>query len=198
MQRLVTILVVFLFATATQAAPVTIDFEEFNIDDSTGGGATGNQLPPLQSQGFDIAGSLVFDPAGIFIGTNTGTKSFGGTISGFGQDGFGVASFVSFTRSDGGPFAIYSLDVLLQSDPEGVTSISGMLVGGGSANLGVSVGTGDWLNLEALSFRAEGNQFGFGSATVELDNVVVSAVPVPAALWLFGSALAGLGWLKRK
>ena len=26
----------------------------------------------------------------------------------------------------------------------------------------------------------------------------VSAVPVPAAVWLFGSALAGLGWLRRK
>ncbi|MCP3907923.1 MAG: VPLPA-CTERM sorting domain-containing protein [Gammaproteobacteria bacterium] len=25
-----------------------------------------------------------------------------------------------------------------------------------------------------------------------------SAVPVPAAVWLFGSALAGLGWLRRK
>jgi len=26
----------------------------------------------------------------------------------------------------------------------------------------------------------------------------VSAVPVPAAAWLFGSALAGLGWMRRK
>ena len=26
----------------------------------------------------------------------------------------------------------------------------------------------------------------------------VSAVPVPAAIWLFGSALAGLGWLRKK
>jgi hypothetical protein len=25
-----------------------------------------------------------------------------------------------------------------------------------------------------------------------------SAVPIPAAVWLFGSALAGLGWLRRK
>ncbi|MGI9309171.1 MAG: VPLPA-CTERM sorting domain-containing protein [Gammaproteobacteria bacterium] len=25
-----------------------------------------------------------------------------------------------------------------------------------------------------------------------------SAVPIPAAAWLFGSALAGLGWLRRK
>jgi hypothetical protein len=26
----------------------------------------------------------------------------------------------------------------------------------------------------------------------------VSAVPIPAAIWLFGSALAGLGWMRRK
>jgi hypothetical protein len=26
----------------------------------------------------------------------------------------------------------------------------------------------------------------------------VSAVPIPAAVWLFGSALAGLGWIRRK
>ena len=28
--------------------------------------------------------------------------------------------------------------------------------------------------------------------------VTASAVPVPAAVWLFGSALAGLGWVRRK
>jgi hypothetical protein len=28
--------------------------------------------------------------------------------------------------------------------------------------------------------------------------VTTSTVPVPAAVWLFGSALAGLGWMKRK
>ncbi len=26
----------------------------------------------------------------------------------------------------------------------------------------------------------------------------MSVVPIPAAVWLFGSALAGLGWLRRK
>jgi hypothetical protein len=29
-------------------------------------------------------------------------------------------------------------------------------------------------------------------------NVSISMVPIPAALWLFGSALAGLGWMRRK
>lgn len=28
--------------------------------------------------------------------------------------------------------------------------------------------------------------------------VKASVVPIPAAVWLFGSALAGLGWMKRK
>ena len=29
-------------------------------------------------------------------------------------------------------------------------------------------------------------------------SVSVSAIPIPAAVWLFGSALAGLGWMRRK
>ncbi len=37
-----------------------------------------------------------------------------------------------------------------------------------------------------------------GSQYIGLDNVSVSAVPVPAALWLFGSGLIGLIGMKRK
>ena len=33
---------------------------------------------------------------------------------------------------------------------------------------------------------------------LDYSKLSVSAVPIPAAVWLFGSALAGLGWLKRK
>jgi hypothetical protein len=33
---------------------------------------------------------------------------------------------------------------------------------------------------------------------VFIDDVMITAVPVPAAVWLFGSALAGLGWMRRK
>ena len=37
----------------------------------------------------------------------------------------------------------------------------------------------------------------FGDEQIDYEiNVSVSAVPVPAAVWLFGSALAGLGWMK--
>jgi hypothetical protein len=31
-----------------------------------------------------------------------------------------------------------------------------------------------------------------------MDDLTYNVVPIPAAVWLFGSALAGLGWLRRK
>ena len=194
MRHALGVILLLVFGSA-QASTVTVDFEEFNIGDSAGGLV---ELPPLQSQGYNVSGFVALEPGEILIGTNTGTKSFGGTESALGQDSFGVVVQVLFERSDGSEFAINSLDLLLESDPSGSTSITGTLAGGGSANLGVPVGTGDWLSLESVVFRAEGNGFGFGFATVEIDNINVSAVPVPAAVWLFGSALAGLGWMRRK
>ena len=110
---------------------------------------------------------------------------------------------ISMRKADGGAFAISSMDLLLQALgghlSSGSTSITGALVGGGAADLSVPVGTGDWLNLELVTFIANGDGFGFGGLTaVEIDNINVAAVPIPAAVWLFGSALTGLGWLRRK
>jgi hypothetical protein len=33
---------------------------------------------------------------------------------------------------------------------------------------------------------------------IAIDNFSATIVPIPAAIWLFGSALAGLGWVRRK
>ena len=56
----------------------------------------------------------------------------------------------------------------------------------------------DWSNLTRIEvFAATGrdlNTDGFA----QFDNITVSIVPIPGAVWLFGSALAGLGWLRRK
>jgi hypothetical protein len=189
----------FLSAGA-QAAPVTIDFEEFNIGD---GGGSVFDTPILASQGYEFTGDGgpggPFTSTEVMTGTNTGgTNAYGGSLAAFGQDGFNVHVSVTLEKADGGAFAIQSLDLFMDTDPDGYMQTTGFLAGGGFANLGVPVGTGDWLNLTSVRFFAEGNGFGFGFGTVELDNVVVSAVPIPAAVWLFGSALAGLGWLRRK
>ncbi|MEJ2139915.1 MAG: VPLPA-CTERM sorting domain-containing protein [Gammaproteobacteria bacterium] len=188
-------------SAGAQAAPVTIDFEEFNVGD---GGGSVYDTPVLTSQGYELTGyggpGGPYTSTEVLIGTNTGgTNAYGGSISGFGQDGFGIGTGVRFERADGGAFAIHSLDMFLDSDIDGFASMTGV-VGGFSrvADLSVPVGTGDWLNLQYIRWDAEGNGFGLGYATVEIDNLVVSAVPIPAAAWLFGSALAGLGWLRRK
>lgn len=48
----------------------------------------------------------------------------------------------------------------------------------------------------AIDFDASGNEIGVALATI--DDMTVSTVPVPAAAWLFGSALGLLGWIRRK
>jgi hypothetical protein len=53
-----------------------------------------------------------------------------------------------------------------------------------------------------IEFTASGlTRLDFTSANspaIILNSVSVSAIPVPASVWLFGSALTGLGWLRRK
>ena len=50
-----------------------------------------------------------------------------------------------------------------------------------------------WSGLQSVTFSAAAS----GSA-IGYDNFVFSAVPIPAAVWLFASALAGLGWMRRR
>ena len=49
--------------------------------------------------------------------------------------------------------------------------------------------------LGEYNFGISVSQDGWGVENVRMD---VQVVPVPAAVWLFGSALAGLGWMRRK
>ncbi|MGI9292134.1 MAG: VPLPA-CTERM sorting domain-containing protein [Gammaproteobacteria bacterium] len=51
----------------------------------------------------------------------------------------------------------------------------------------------DASNLDPLQYRKQYPNPEYGSFLVR-----TSVVPIPAAAWLFGSALAGLGWLRRR
>ena len=83
--------------------------------------------------------------------------------------------FAETNASVGGNFLILQLDFL-----------SDLTNAGGVVNIDVNSNN----SIEIVtSFEAIRNL---------MPGATVSAVPIPAAVWLFGSALAGLGWLRRK
>jgi hypothetical protein len=82
--------------------------------------------------------------------------------------------------------------------------ITGSLAIGGDLSQSLTLSYGEnrtlvfddsWSDLSSVSVAVSGEA---GSQWVSADNIVVTAVPVPAALWLFGSSLAGLGVWRRK
>jgi hypothetical protein len=50
-----------------------------------------------------------------------------------------------------------------------------------------------WTGLESVSIHSS-DFYGY----MAIDNIVVSVVPIPAAVWLFGSGLGLLGWMRQK
>ena len=53
----------------------------------------------------------------------------------------------------------------------------------------------DWTGLSSLVITVDNTAY---SSQLLIDNININVVPIPAAAWLFGSALAGLGWMRRK
>jgi len=184
---------------SSTASAVTIDFEEF----------AGNTPGPIVSEGF------------LFDGTASDNKTF---VGGFAGGTFGA---VLFEHGAGQAFTLDSLDLLylVENSPHtpwlGTLEVTGFYVGGGSIQSqhqvwcsasiscnsppnweNVLLGGPQWSNLEQV--RVDVLYFGCPEvcaveiAVPIIDNVNVTAVPIPAAAWLFGSALAGLGWMRRK
>lgn len=101
---------------------------------------------------------------------------------GFGESGwFLTANEPNFPLGFGVHPAIDLVNVT-QSDVNGQLSLTGDLI----------FGNEDWSNL-LFNFPA-----GPGARNAVFGNISISAVPVPAAVWLFGSALLGLTGFKRR
>jgi hypothetical protein len=135
----------------------------------------------------------------------TGGASFSGTANFFNVD-------IELERIDGGLFALESFDsapiiygfgLCANTGAIGVTSSGGAInapTSGGFCNDSdweTPILSPEWASLRSVTFATilVDNTYSQG----QIDNVVVSnVIPIPAAVWLFGSALAGLGWLRRK
>ena len=110
---------------------------------------------------------------------------------------------LTVAKQDGNPFALHSFDLLLWGPPAATSdfTITGYYAAGGSvmstiANVNQTdtyVFDSAWHGLDSFVIN-----YDVDDVPKNIDNVVVSGVPIPAAVWLFGSALAGLGVIKRK
>jgi hypothetical protein len=182
-----------LIFVAVPAAAATIDFEEafpdYGMPENYGYGV-------VESKGFTIRN---FD--GVYFTPLNSTEGFF-IESGFGENGSRGLAYCPWctlvVEESGGE--LFSLTSAYLRDQGGLSvTVTGFLSGGGQVQL-VASGLGEtlvfgeqWSGLTRVEFGSAGSNGG-----QEIDNIVVNAVPIPAAVWLFGSALAGLGWMRRK
>jgi hypothetical protein len=178
-----------LVSGAANAATTVIDFEDF---------ATGQFASPVITQGFVIDPALAEFDAAIFtdIGPVGSVKKLGLCLHcGDGPEG------ISIYRNDGNVFELDSFDLAFH-DLVFPGLITGHLSGGGTVSTGINT-TGIivfdevWVGLSSvdITFTAPAsNDF----QVAFIDDITLQAVPVPAAIWLFGSGLTILGWLRRR
>ena len=185
------------------AETVTIDFAEYSSD--------GLSLPVL-SNDFVFEGTT---PYGVTNPSGTDNKfavcgnCVPGPIPVF------TSLDIEFSHESGQFFSLHSLDLDLQALID--VSFSGRFNDGTRidfTNLDFSTGlpkesdignpdaykyhiifNEEWINLESVSIRFYTD---FEAGILSVDNIVVTTVPIPAAVWLFGSALGGLGWMRRR
>lgn len=212
MKRFIVILALAISGVA-QAAPVTIDFDEFSVGYT---GSCGGYSGCFQSQGYSLLAYMSGDSTGlnsIVTGANSSPALQTATTLRFELDYLysSPIATVSLSRADGGAFALYSLDWLVGSpnNSAGVFSINGTTMSGGNIQYLASgsggapfsgqttLGTGDWLNLQSVYISGVASNTFDQQVNLQVDNIVVSAVPIPAAVWLFVSALGLLGVQRR-
>ena len=181
-----------LCSTTALAAGVTVDFEQ--------------TITKLEANGFSEA---VWETQGFRFQTSDGNL-----IDNFaGPDGSISMSYcpgcTATMKSDSGAsFGLVSLAMqnIAPAPGDGPLTITGSLVGGGQIQTVLNV-TGDWNNYvfdagwSDLTQVLLGGTSASGFNGIVVDNIATtpgSVVPIPAAVWLFGSALAGLGWMRRR
>jgi hypothetical protein len=171
--------VIMLLASAANAATVTLDFDEYE-------NVQGYPDPEATSNGFLITGGLVA-PSGFIVGGNY---------------------YQTLSKIDGGTFNMLSVDIAAGLDGaiEQEWTITGYFAGGGNVVVSDYYPSDNWTTVNFDSTWADLEQVTFSVDVIapspygnNIDNIVMTtAVPIPAAVWLFGSALAGLGWFRRQ
>lgn len=206
MKKFVRMYLILLFGLASAASGASV-ISTFDVNDEgwrvAGDAASGT--PTYLAGGWIEADDTVsggvwyFDAPGKFLGDQSG--SFGQSLN---FDLMQTGSGSQFNSSDvilnGGGIEL-TLDIASNPLPLGDWVAYSVLLSDAESwmNGGVAASEADIQSvlgsLTRLRLRGE---FITGPDTGSLDNVILSSVPIPAAAWLFGSALLGLSAVKRR
>jgi hypothetical protein len=183
---------------AANAGTVTIDF-----DDTL---PTYFGLSSYQEDGFTLTSNV---PDGTLIDVNNVVRGNLGIFSGgtdsqslfWGENG--SDSIISLAADGGLAFELLALDASSLGNSSGQVTLTGTVSGGGSVqqvlNLNGALTTYNITGMDdllALDISFDGATY---FAPFDLDNIQMSVVPLPAGIWLFGSAMVGLaGWSRRR
>jgi hypothetical protein len=196
MKKLITLMLLIVSGSA-QAAPVTIDFEGFPDTLNYGDFDT--------PQGFTVSGFVI--PSDSWCCDMPPTRD--GQILVFFNT---ITPVASVAHTGGLDFSLFSLDLYMDPDPilsQDEWVISAYESGGGLiAQQSVSRADGSgwrtisfdssWTGISELVLQGQEIGPGYDGAVAHADNIVVNAIPIPAAVWLFASGLGLLGWMRSR
>jgi len=155
------------------------------------------------------------NPGGHGLSTGGGWGAGFVALSGFGPNGEELPISASDWGYAAGDTINITFDMIKSADATGLTGMkveswaNGSLIVGSDVQTAIEATT-DWANYShSYTLNSAADAFkvvlvgNVGTGTVGFDNLMIdnlnaSAVPVPAAAWLFGSALAGLVAVRRK
>jgi hypothetical protein len=207
----------FGLASAVQAAPVTYNFTSGTASLSLTAPLVGSLLAP-NSIGLDgtqvtfdstaltvpnfqfvDAGPSGITGAGVLAGTTltlTNLNIIPGV--GYGSSAVFVGPQYNYLVTNVAVSGTYTLSGLINQGPTAFSSLNPSLVGqinlGGVTSLALS-----GITLGSFTIPASiGPPFGGQVGTLKADILFTGVVPVPAAVWLFGSGLGLLGVMRRR
>jgi hypothetical protein len=169
-------------SSAASAATVEVRIEQTGI----AVGSFSQDFPDIQS--YSLGNDFAFFGTRFSLGEAMGAiESVAETVSGgcaaSDFDGFTAGSIAVFNPTTS---VCYYSDVVINAANAG--AVGAIMLTSLDSVSGVSAGFAAQVSIPAVVVSAP-----LGSSLL-----AAVAVPIPAAVWLFGSALAGLGWLRRK
>lgn len=115
---------------------------------------------------------------------------------------------ISLERGDSSVFNLNALDASwgIIFGPDEELMVTGYFADGASISSNLTVADdwntfnfdSAWSDLVRVELNGTCTNTGGLCMGFAIDNLVITTVPIPAAVWLFASALAGLGWARRR